>query len=344
MTKRVTLTEEFDNPGIRVGLDILLILARVLDESLSEAGNADLFDRSEEGSWLEVIEQLGRLQHDPNSKVADKNKIDDLWAAFFAVNRIKNLYEPELLGVLEECRNKSLTYAKSLEDPVAYLERANDHGHDIARKILADCKLEKQLAEKPVDVEIFYDQPGEYYCAGTDPQSKTIYWAFQSVPHGLAGVVLAERILAHEYLSHLAPKNSFLDLTIREQWLVSALKAALEADAARPYWKNRLWSPYHQDVEANAVEVAKKLKPGSAAPRRFSGYPGVGPITDALYCQEKALSQALTAEILGQKKSKELAEMASEVARGLVGQGISRLDLSKVKNLHGLAEALRGGI
>jgi hypothetical protein len=341
MPKRLTLTEQFDNPGIRVGLDILLIHARTLDESLSGAGKADLFDRSEEGSWLEVIEQLGRLQADPNSRVADKNKIDDLWAAFFALNPIKNLYEPELISVLQECRKKSVVYAKGAGDPLVYMERANDEGQVIARKILADCKLEKQLAAKPVGVQIFYDEPGEHYCAGTNSETKTIYWAFQAVPHGLAGVIMAERILAHEYLSHLAPKNSLLDLTIREQWLVSALKAALEADASKPYWKNRLWSPYHEDLQSHAVEVAKKLKPASATPRRFSGYPGVLPITDALYYKEQALSHALTAEILGQKESQELADLASEVARGLAGQGISQLDLSNIKNLTGLAELLR---
>lgn len=342
MPKRVTLTERFDNPGIRVGLDILFILARALDESLSGDGTADLFDRSEEGSWQEVIQQLGRLQSDPNSRVADKNKIDALWSTFFALNPIKNLYEPELISVLHECRDKSVAYAKGSEDPLDYLERANDDGHDIARKILAGCELEKQLGAKPAAVEIFYDEPGEHYCAGTDPETKTIRWAFQPVSHALAGVIMAERIFAHEYLSHVAPRNSLLDLTIREQWLVSALKAALEADDSRPYWKNRLWSPYHDDLQSHALEVAKKLKPGSATPRRFSGYPGVLPITDALYYKEHALAHSLTAEILGQKKSQELADLVLEVAKGLVGQGISQLDLSKVNNLNGLAELLKG--
>src|SRR5439155_19320366 len=104
---------------------------------------ADLFDRSNEGSWLEVIQELGRLQSDPNSRVADKNKIDDLWSAFFALNPIKKLYEPELISVLHGCRDKCIAYAKGSENPLDYLERANDDGHDIARKILASCNLEK---------------------------------------------------------------------------------------------------------------------------------------------------------------------------------------------------------
>jgi hypothetical protein len=287
-----------------------------------------------------VIQQLGRLQADPNSRVADKTKLDDLWTTFFGLNPIKNLYEPELISVLEECRKKSVAHANSSDDPLGYLERANGEGHDIARKILADCKLEKQLGAKPVGIEIFFDEPGEHYCAGTSRETKTIYWAFQPVPHGLAGVILAERILAHEYLSHLAPKNSLLDLTIQEQWLVSALKAALEADASKPYWKNRLWSPYHDALQSHAVETAQKLKRASAAPRRFSGYPGVLPVTDALYYKEPALSHALTTEILGQKESQELADLSLKVAKRLAAQGISHLDISKVKNLQGLLEEL----
>jgi hypothetical protein len=339
MQKRIKLTEEFDNPGIRGGLDVLLILARTIDKSLS-GGAADEFDRSDEGGWIDVIQRLGQLQSDSDTRVADKSKIEDLWKTFLDLNPIKKTYEPELIAVLEAWRDQSVAYGHSSEDPLLYLERANDEGHKIAREVLAEHKLPKQLGARPVEIRIFSDLSGQNYCAGTNADTKTIHWAFQPVPHGLAGMVMADRILAHEYLSHLAPTNSSLELTIREQWLVSSLRTYLEEDPSRPYWKNRLWDTYHKDLLAHTIRIARDLNPLSAKPQSFSGHPGVEEATTTLHYKDRKLSRNLAVELLTQKEGEAGAELALRVAKGLAGQGVSRLDLSKVKNIKDLDDLL----
>lgn len=342
MQKRIKLTEEFDNPGIRGGLDVLLILARTIDESLS-GGAADEFDRSDEGGWIEVIQRLGQLQSESDTRVAGRAKIGDLWKTFLDLNPIKKTYEPELIAILETWRDQSVAYAQSSQDPLLYLEHLNEEGHEIAREVLAELKLPKQLGAKPVEIRIFSDPPGQHYCAGTNAETKTIHWAFQPVSHGLAGMVMADRILAHEYLSHLAPTNSFLELTIREQWLVSSLRTYLEEDLSKPYWKNRLWDTYHKDLLAHTIWVAKTMNPLSAKPQSFSGYPGVEEATTTLHYKDRKLSRNLAVELLTQKEGEAGAELALRVAKGLAGKGVSRLDLSKVKNLKGLDELLAKG-
>jgi len=95
-----------------------------LDESLSAPGRP-IYSIDRGGSWLEVMSNLGRLQADPNSRVSDKNKIDDLWAALFAIkSESEESVRAGMISVLEECRKKSVVYAKGAEDPLVYMERA----------------------------------------------------------------------------------------------------------------------------------------------------------------------------------------------------------------------------
>jgi len=178
MPKRLTLTEQFDNPGIRVGLDILLILARTLDESLSGAGKADLFDRSEEGSWLEVIEQLGRLQADPNSRVSDKNKIDE---SVGSILRLKSDQESVRAGTDFRSGGVSqevFVYAKGAEilSSIWSVPMTRDTTSREKSWRIANWKNSSLRSRRRTH---FYDEPGEHYCAGTNPETRTIYWAFQ---------------------------------------------------------------------------------------------------------------------------------------------------------------------
>jgi hypothetical protein len=219
------------------------------------------------------------------------------------------------------------------------LKEANGEGHKIAKSILAKHGIGGLLAASPVLLEVFYDGTGQEYCAGSSAVSKMIRWAYQPVQHALAGAMIAEHIFAHEYLSHLAPKNNHLDLTIREQWLVAALRGVLEEDAARPYWKNRLWEPYRGALEDHAVSVARLIDARASA-NDFSGYQGAERVLMALYNKDKALFWSLTVEILNQKPSDKLAEQALRVARRLTSRGTRGLNVSKVITLKELAELI----
>jgi hypothetical protein len=338
MATTIRLTEDFENPVHRAGLEIILLLAKALGEVLSKPGASDTFDRSEKGSWLEVILLLGQLETDRETAVYETAEIGKLWEKLLGLNSLAE-YELELIELLKEARDKSIEYAKKADAGLTYLKEANEEGHKIAKSILAKHGIGGLLATNPVLLEVFYDGRGEEYCAGSSAMSKMIRWAYQPLPHALAGALIAEHIFAHEYLSHLAPRNNHLDLTIREQWLVAALRGALEEDTARPYWKNRLWEPHREAMEGHAVSV-RRLVDARASANDFSGYQGAERVLMALFNKDKALFWSLTVEILHQKSNDKLAEQALRVARGLTSRGTKGLKLRKGMTLKELGELM----
>jgi hypothetical protein len=340
MRTNFRLTEDFGNPTHRDGLEIMLLLAQGLGGALSEPGAIEIFERSDSGSWLEVIKLLGKLQKDKETAIYEAKKIAKVWEKLFGLNSLAE-YEPELIAILEKARDKCIVYSKDPGSGVAYLIRANGEGHKIAKSILEKHKLGHLLPDKPVFLEIFYDEAGKEHCAGSSLLTNMIRWAYQPLPHMLAGAILAEYIFAHEYLSHLAPKNEHLDLAIREQWLVAALRGVMEEDGSRPYWKNQLWDPYRTDLEGHAVAIAK-LTDAQASANDFSGYQGVERVLNALYYKDRALFWSLTVEILGQKSDEKLAERALRVARGLASKGIKAISSGKHMKLKELEESIGG--
>jgi hypothetical protein len=339
MRTNIRLTEDFGNPTHRDGLEIILLLAKGLGEALSEHRAIEIFERSDSGSWLEVIKLLGQLQTDKETAIYETKKIGKLWEKLFGLNSLED-YEPELMTILGKARDKCVEYSEDPDSGLTYLRRANEEGHKIAKSILENHGLGRLLPSNPVLLEVFYDGTGQEYCAGSSLLTKMIRWAYQPLPHMLAGAIMAEYVFAHEYLSHRAPKNDHLDLAISEQWLVAALRGVMEEDGSRPYWKNRLWEPYRADLEGHAVGIAR-LTDARASANDFSGYQGVERVLNALYNKDRALFWSLTVEIVSQKSDEDLAEQALRVARGLVSRGTSAIPHRKRMTLKEL-DALIG--
>jgi hypothetical protein len=76
----------------------------------------------------------------------------------------------------------------------------------------------------PAPVVIDYDEVGTQFCAFTSPLRGEIHWTLQPFRHSLFGATVVSRILEHEYLSHLIPRNQQLSKGIREVFLVETLE------------------------------------------------------------------------------------------------------------------------
>ena len=240
MPNEVILSETFDVPAIRLGLDSLLLIGRAVREALSQPGAIDSFDASRGGSWIEIITSLGKLVVDREHRISEISEVGDLWSTFFGYNCVKKL-GPEARAVLENARARCIGDATAKKNLLGDLQVANAEGHRLVRKKLMALGANSFHPSTPLSIEVFYDESGKEYCAGSSKITNRIRWAYQPVAHGLCAVVLGDFLYAHEYLSHLIPENSWLDSTIREQWLVAALVTAFRDDSSRPNWKNRLW-------------------------------------------------------------------------------------------------------
>jgi hypothetical protein len=76
----------------------------------------------------------------------------------------------------------------------------------------------------PAPVRVTWDQKAESYCASASRLTGTIGWTLQPSKHSFYAGLVAERVLEHEYLSHLLPGNLKLSKGIREVWLMETLE------------------------------------------------------------------------------------------------------------------------
>lgn len=338
MAKTVTLTGDFEVPAYRAGLEVLLLLAEAVHRVFSADGTIDLLDRSEQGDWVELLSLLGKLNVDSQTRITETIRIGDLWDSYLRTNDLRIL-EPKAVAVFQSARDSSIAQAIARVSIVDYLDKANHSGHDIARQILKKHGMAELLPASPVSVEVFYDGPGEKYCAGSSIWTNQIRWAYQPVAHALTGTVLADFVFAHEYLSHLAPCNKYLSSTIREQWLVAALRQGLEDDKLGPYWKIRLWPRYRSALESHVTGLARILQP-DASVVRYSGLRGAEENLRVLSIKDRSLFWRLTREILESRDDARLAEDAMLIAKALAYHGVPDLSKNNIIGINDLARVM----
>ena len=101
-----------------------------------------------------------------------------------------------------------------------------------------------KLLVAPATLIAQYDQEGRTFCASTSQILTQLHWVYQPVVHALYGTLIPEIILAHEYISHLAPRNADLGRTVTEIWLVVALMRSFRENAGGlgiERWKYAIW-------------------------------------------------------------------------------------------------------
>jgi hypothetical protein len=202
----------FEDTSLRAQFRILLALSRALTHALNQPATFLAFERARL-SGNQVVGHLGAIVAAHTEEgIEEVSAIDGIWEAAFASPKFRNTTGASR-EILEAIRAQSLA---ELPKPDAFsdLVDANATAHRYTKDILKRHGLAGLLVE-PAQVEIFADLKAVHFCAGTSRIANKIRWAYQPVAHALEGIVLADLVLAHEYLSHLVPMNSRLDQSVR---------------------------------------------------------------------------------------------------------------------------------
>jgi hypothetical protein len=207
--------------------------------------------------------------------------LENIWDDFLREERIKRLPK-NLIDLFEQHRDRSIRAAETEKGTFDYLKEANHSAYSFVRALLKKEDLDSLLPAAPAEVDVVFDAESRMYCAASDSLSGRIQWALQIVPHSLAAMVLVERVLAHEYLSHLVPRNRALGLAVLERWLVALLQEACLADRAQAHWKNILWPEYRKALEDHVAGIEHAKNPAANLVRTF-GAAGVEVAATALY-------------------------------------------------------------
>jgi hypothetical protein len=325
MPNQIELDSDFDAPALRAGVDVLLILARALRIAFSDPDIIDSLEHTEV-SCTRVAQILGSLVADPRFSLSNRDEISNIWQAFFLHNDIRTLPDDQR-AILERIRDESLTLTKMGTDCLEDLHEANVQAHKLVRDILAKHRLQRLIPSSPVPIELKNDPTGAGYCCATSRLTGKIVWSYQQVSHALIGLILADLIFCHEYLSHLAPQNPYLGHAIREQWLVAALVGSLRENRSYPRWKVRLWPAYQRMLQDYIAQSR------STALVRMFGYEGTEEASMLLYSSDPNLFWKLTVEILKHKSDPDHATLAAWIAFRLIGQDPKTLGRHKINSL-----------
>ena len=261
----------------------------------------------------------------------------DIWDGFLRENRIKKL-DPKIISVFEEQRDQTIESVRTGAFTFDYLERANDSGHTFVKTFLKKEKLDPRVPDEPVGVFVLYDPNNTMYCAASDRFTESIRWAHQVVPHALSGMVLADRILAHEYLSHLAPESSQLSRAVLERWLVALLKESYWERTSEPAWKSHLWTLYRDDLESHVAGLDHARNRATNQIRCF-GYAGLEETASSLYLSVSRPFWRMTSEMLREAFAENQSRDLDGLLVHLVGIGprkAKELLATKWKNIEDL--------
>jgi hypothetical protein len=252
------------------------------------------------------VSWLGECANDQLGQTSPLEDVGRAWNQFFNSVEVTKL-SPKILNELRGARQESLGSSSIREIVEGDLTVAHEKGHLLVKSILESNGLHSRFCE-PASLCVSYDHEAKYYCAATSPATGQIRWVHQPVAHALYGALVPDLIFAHEYLSHLIPRNPLLDRSIQETWLVAALTEWLEAygdpveDRA---WRRQVWFQMREELRKHLIRKGL-LRDTRQDQVRLDGLFGVYEFALVLYGASQPIFWRLTGEMLSLTKGSEL--------------------------------------
>jgi hypothetical protein len=214
-TASIQFDSVFVAPIVRAQFDVLLVLAEAIAPSLPDLYRAAT-------NWNRVViataeaftRQIDRVQ-----TIEDANAI---WGQVLLDLDVRRL-APASAAVVKSITARLETALAGSYDGAVYLAGRHTAAVQWVRG-LGGRRGIASLASSPVyPIRVHYNPKGDDYCASSSLYANEIGWNLQLVERSLYGVLILDMLFAHEYLSHMLPKNNFLSKNVREIWLSAAL-------------------------------------------------------------------------------------------------------------------------
>ncbi len=214
-TAPVQFDSVFNAPIVRAQFDVLLVLAEAIAPSLPDLYRAAT-------NWNRVVIATAEAFARQIDRVQTIEDAEAIWGQVLHDLDVRRL-TPAASAVVQ-------LITERLEVAVA---GSYDGGNHLADRHIAAVDWIRDLgtrrgfaalANSPIYlIRAHYNPKGDDYCASSSLFANEIGWNLQLVERSLYGVLILEMQFAHEYLSHMLPRNSYLSQTVREIWLSAAL-------------------------------------------------------------------------------------------------------------------------
>jgi hypothetical protein len=302
----------------------LFLLARALQPALPAL-------KGELKTLSRILPRLGECSHHHCGTEGPSKDLDRVWNEFFNNSDISKL-PAKPLEILQAARAASLKLAGAEPDCIADLSGAHERGYILVESMLKTNGL-SSLCPSPTSLLVSYDHEAKSYCASTNRIADRVCWTHQPVPHSLYGALIAELIIAHEYLSHIVPRNPRLGPSFTEIWLVFALIEWFQEKGPQQDvgWKTQVWYLMREELKKH-LEKMKLAESTPARVYREEGHYGAYDFAVLLYGRSKIAFWKLTGEILKLPNDKEKTDLLMSLLDQMTGDHAAWLNrLSRTK-------------
>jgi hypothetical protein len=329
----VTLGTPFESGAVTSGFNLMLLLARALRETLERSDTATRVE-DQKYNWMAAIELLGKTAAQQVHKFSKLSEISHLWESFLAIPEVREL--PKHSGeILAAARERSMKLATSGANAISDVDAANKAAYLRVETLLSAKGIKQKLPVAPVPIQVVFDSAGREYCASASRLTGGIRWAYQpTVEHFLCGLLILEHIFAHEYLSHLVPTNSRMDVSFAERWLVFAQTSGIVQVGTEPLWKRYLWILYRRKLMRHIDEEEQKQNLDTLVSSSFGGFLAEE-TAKAIFYISPASFWKLTGEMMGGGDDEKLALAASRIMEDFEPSSTT-LDPAKVYTINSL--------
>lgn len=255
---------ELPTPGLETGIWILQLIAESLHRVFTKHYKQIAVDCARRELGLADIarilggfasQRLPTVGNSPETLAGDHERVlKDIWDDFFRENRIRIL-PSETLHLLREAEAETRKKLSAGKPNFSWLEHAHLQARQFVKHFLKSRTLVMRGPVPFVKVIVVEDLSAQMFCASTQRGRGEIRWAHQNVPHALLNMLVAERVLAHEYLSHLIPLNGMLGRSVSEQWLVALLQDLYRHTSGVPHWPGVVFPALRRDLEEHVVRM-----------------------------------------------------------------------------------------
>lgn len=333
----VRLSKDFESVALTVSLEVMLLLARALRKVLHENYSTVTLD-DEKFSWLNAIELLGQVAAKQVHRFKNIDEITNLWNSFLDLPETRNL-SSEPRAILTAARENSIEFAAQGVSALADIDASNRSAYKTVKRLLNAHRIKRPLPENPVNVYVVHDPEGKEYCAAADHEAGSIRWAFQpKVAHSLCALLTLEHVFAHEYLSHLVPTNSWMDVAFPERWLVVALTRGVVNQDSQSLWTRHLWSLFRAQLIRHVDRENEKRDPNLLVSSAFGSLLAEDS-ANAIYFMNRPSFWRITKEILDGGDDEETARVTKRIMEDF-DPSTTALDGNKLYDINSLLKLI----
>lgn len=219
----VSFAPESDTPSVRACVDVLLLMAAAVRLHFPELLNGQEAD--EPPAWHAVLAVLANIlfQEMRAKRITSIVHANDVWNQFMANGVVRDLGTTGKKAI-HDAGDKVLADAIPGNAGIGtdILWDANIRAENWIRNRILPHMDSTEFAIAPLVID--FDEAGTQFCASSSPLLREIHWTLHPFEHSLFGAMVAPRVLEHEYVSHLIPRNQYLSKGVREVWLVETLE------------------------------------------------------------------------------------------------------------------------